>query len=156
MKPNNFFSNFQSFLKESQGETIPNEIIKVLVDNGFDNILAMTEINQDDIPDIEKCADTVLLPGNKKYIIALGKKAKQYESYLAEKQKSELDLSAATLIMKELLKTATQNANVPPTRHRYSEIIQWFSTYIYLLSGRAAYEFLSCNLPLPSVPTICE
>lgn len=126
--------------------------------SGFDNILSMMDINRDDIDDIEKSFGKSILPGHKKFIVALGKKAKEFESSLAKakKEKSEIDLPGATFIMNELVKSAMQNANVAPTRHRYSEDIQWFSTYIFLLSGRAAYEFLSSNLPLPSVPTICK
>lgn len=136
-------------------ESIPNEIIEILTESGFDNILAMAEIDQADIAGIESFSGKSILPGHKKFIVALGRQAKLYESSREKtKTKCEFDQSVLTFIMKELNKTAMQNANVAPTRYRYSEAIQWFSTYIFLLSGRAAYEFLCSNLPLPKVSTI--
>lgn len=65
----------------------------------------------------------------------------------------DCNLTFGTFILKELVRSARQNSNLPPTRYRYSEEIQWFSTYVFLLCGRSAYEFLSYNLPIPSVST---
>lgn len=138
-------------------EEIPNEIINILTSSGFDNILALSELTKEDISDIEKCCDKILLPGHRKFIIALGKRAKDFESSLGNiKKKGKVDISATSFILQELLKTAAQNANVNPKQHRYSEVIQWFATYVFLIGGRSAYEFLASNLPLPSVSTVCK
>lgn len=142
-------------MRETLGENVPNDIIEILTNSGFDNILAMTELGKEDIVAIEKYSGKVLLPGHQKFIVALGKQAKVYEESLGKvKKESEFDFSATTFIMQELLKTAAQNANVAPARYRYSEVVQWFSTYIFLVGGRSAYEFLASNLPLPSVSTV--
>lgn len=136
-------------------EKIPNETIEFLSAGGYDNVLALTEIEMNDIEHMEQRMGKSFLPGEKKFIIALGKKAKEYEASLGNtKKSSDYDLSSATFILKELVISAMQNAKVTPNRYRYSEAIQWFSTYIFLISGRAAYEFISENLLLPSVSTI--
>lgn len=137
------------------GETIPTQIIDFLSPGGFDNVLALSEIDIDDIAHMENQMKRSLLQGEKKFIIALGKKAREYDESLSRtKNSSDFDLSSVTFILKELVKSAVQNANVPPNRNRYSEAIQWFSTYIFLLSGKAAYEFISSNMMLPSISTI--
>lgn len=111
-KRNEFWFNFQSFVEES----IPSAIVNVLIDSGFDNILAMTEINQDDLADIERSVGKILLPGHKKFIVALGKKAKEYELSLEKsKKKGELEFSDGTFIIKDLVKTTIRNANLVPS-----------------------------------------
>lgn len=60
-------------------------------------------------------------------------------------------LSAA---MKSLLETAHSNTNKHPKANRYSEMIQHFSTYIFLMSGRSCYDTLCANLPIPKTETI--
>lgn len=136
-------------------ETISTQIIDFLSARGFDNVLALSEIDMDDIAHMENQMKRSLLQGEKKIIIALEKKAREYDESLRKTEKSsDFDLSSVTFILKELVKSAMQNANVPPNRNRYSEAIQWFSTYIFLLSGKAAYEFISSNLMLPSISTI--
>lgn len=57
--------------------------------------------------------------------------------------------------MKELINSMKLNQNLPPNGRRYSETLQSFATYIYMLSGKAAYEVLCRNLPLPQACTIC-
>lgn len=58
--------------------------------------------------------------------------------------------------MKELINSLKQNENVPLNGCRYTEALQSFATYIYMLSGKAAYKVLCSNLPLPQACSICN
>lgn len=57
--------------------------------------------------------------------------------------------------MRELIQTALQKENSGKNITRYSDIIRYFATYIFILCGRSCYEVLNKNLPLPSIPTVC-
>lgn len=61
-----------------------------------------------------------------------------------------------SVILRELIKTAINNYKSPKTQATYSDIIRQFSTYVFILCGRATYTVLLNNLPLPSIPTVCE
>lgn len=61
-----------------------------------------------------------------------------------------------TVILTEFLKTAKINSNKSKHAYQYSEIVKYFSTYIFLLCGRTCYETLNRNLPMPSTKTICK
>lgn len=165
----NFWDDFQLFLDEK----IPRIVIDILISTGYDSAFSLADINSEQVDEIEQFANQKLksmlndselysrsdvfsfLPGHRKLIIALGKQVQNYILFRKETTK-EFDLSHASTIMKELITSLDKNANVAPSRLRYSEIIQWFSIYIYIHSGRAAYEILSSNLPLPHVGTICK
>lgn len=170
---NNFWENFQIYI----GEKIPEVIVKIMVASGYNCAPSLDGIDEKEIAQIEKHINgrskSVLvdsphysqmktfefLPGHKKLLILLGKRAGQYKSSVNSYDKEEnfsKVLQGASFMMKELVKSMQDNLNVAPTKRRYSEAIQQFSIYIYLLSGKAAYEVLCNNLPMPQVSTICN
>lgn len=53
-----------------------------------------------------------------------------------------------------MVKIARQNADKDKNHAQYSDSIRFSATYVFLLGGRSAYEFLNSNLPLPSTKTI--
>lgn len=59
-------------------------------------------------------------------------------------------------VMKELIQTAITNYEKSPNLYRYSDILKYFATYVYLLCGRQCYEVLSNNLPMPAASTISK
>lgn len=61
-----------------------------------------------------------------------------------------------SFLLNLLIDSAEQNCGVPKNRYRYDEVLQLFSTYVFLSSGRSCYELLSSNLSIPSKYTICE
>lgn len=166
---NNFWDNLQNFI----GYNIPNKIIEILTASGYDNAISLAEINVEEIKDIEIYVNQQLpdvlknwnafsssdsftfLPGHKKLLLKLAQKAAEYMRH-KKTQKNVIDLSNFTTIMKELINAMHENSKVCPTRHRYSETIRSFATYIYIISGKAAYEVLSNNLPLPQASTISK
>lgn len=140
---------------------------------GYDTATSISELNNDDVDTIEKFANQKLqniwkekspysemevfafLPGQRKLLTSLGKHAETYMKS-SNNAMDGLNLTQCSTIMKELITTMASNQNCAPRGRRYSEIIQWFSTYIFMQSGRAAYEVLSSNLPIPNVATICK
>lgn len=59
-------------------------------------------------------------------------------------------------VLKEFIQTALVNDGKSANLNRYSDIMQSFSTYIYLLCGRQCYEVLCNNLPMPAASTVGE
>lgn len=57
-------------------------------------------------------------------------------------------------ILQELINSADTNTGKPPEGRRYSDNLQNFSRFIYMLCGKLCYEFLSANLPLPAYSSI--
>lgn len=96
------------------------------------------------------------LPGHRKLIKVFGNKAGEYEKFLTTDQRNESYPPNSSIIMKEMIDNLRKNENKAPTSFRYSETLQWFATYVFMLSGKAAYEVLSNNLPLPQASTIRE
>lgn len=151
----------KKFEETTPNETIPSEIIEILSSAGYDNSMSLTDISNDDINAIEifwrkesRTEEFSFLPGQTKFIKELGKKIVQYEQM--DYKRNQFALSNASLIMREMFNNLKQNQNVAPTGRRYSEILQWFGTYIFMLSGKAAYEVLCSNLPLPQAATVCK
>lgn len=80
---------------------------------------------------------------------------------LAEERDSlneSIDINSAAFspIMVELIRSALKNQNKAPNARRFSEVIMNFSIYLYIMAGKACYEIISSNLPLPKANTISE
>lgn len=103
------------------------------------------------------------LPGHRSILLSLSNYAQKiYEerinqnvSQLSE-QNNEHSKCSYSVILTELLKTAQNNAKKSKNQASYSDLIRYFCTFIYLTSGRACYEILYRNLPIPSTKTICK
>lgn len=158
---NELWNNFQSFVKHS----IPKIIIEILISTGYDDPVLLSGMNEKEIEIIETYVcdhlhtlaeqyshikPFVFLPGHKKLLMCLGKKAEAYKP--STKKADDWNLSHASVLMKELIKSTLENSN----RRHYSDTIKDFSTYIYMRGGKSAYEVLCANLPLPQVSTICK
>lgn len=92
-------------------------------------------------------------PGHKAFIAGLPKQIQ----LIKEANKSEhTNNHSFSYILKTLIDTAVSNSEKNPNGFRYNEIIRSFSTYIYLHCGKACYETLCANLPIPSAYSVCE
>lgn len=173
-----FWKKFQIFLDEC----IPSVIVNILIANGYDDSLSLIGMCMEEVAIIEKFTNEKLghlwnnspqysqvvsfsfLPGHKKLILALGKKAEEYQTYnktLMKKTEKKADtladifnLSDCSILMQELVNSLKSNSNLVPTSRRYSENIKWFSIYAYMLGGKHMYELLCKNFPLPQLPTV--
>lgn len=136
---------------------------------GFNSAIALKELTPDCIEEIEKLVqinrhlfpgttyenidNCKLLPGHRLVILSLAKHVNESSVKSTENTNQPLNLS---VILQKLLETVQLNDNKQPKQFRYCEVIRYFSTYVYLMCGRACYETLSNNLPIPKACTICE
>lgn len=96
-----------------------------------------------------------ILPGHR---VLMGKIPK-YIQKIEENRDNESvtwNLSDFSLILRCLIETAQSNSVRNIKTPRYSETIQGFASYLYLMCGRACYDTLSENLPIPQSNTICK
>lgn len=59
-------------------------------------------------------------------------------------------------LLRSLIKTALNNYEKIPTQKIYPDLLKDFSIYLYIMAGKACYEVIAANLPLPSAGTICN
>lgn len=165
-----FWNSFNSFL----GGNIPNIIVKILEASGYENTTSLIGMNDKEIIEIQNFvrknlrslvekspqystySPFIFLPGHKKLLLIIGKKAEEYDKAQKKKPDSNPIYNDATPIMKELMRSMEANLNVTPTGRRYSEVCKDYAMYVYMLSGKAAYEVLCNNLPLPQAATVCK
>lgn len=156
-------------MKKIIGEEVPSDIAHILVESGFDTNLSLQNIVPETINDIEEYVNenpTILKetsyqdvkifkfnPGHKRFILNLPKKI---SVPLETTEKEEFIYSDFSFVLQNLIETAKQNSSRHPKGFRYSEVIRYFSTFIYLQCGKACYEALSANLPIPQANTICK
>lgn len=171
-----FWCNFQTFLNKN----IPSCLIKLLVDSGYDNAFSVENLDLEHLIDMEKyiqdnMMDTIhgfnccystnyqqqklfrFLPAHRSLILGLKEKVKDFiSSEMQPSIESASEIAKYSKIFGELIATAQKNIRVPPHGHRYSDVIKYFSIYVYMVSGRACYDMLSNNLPLPKSSTISK
>lgn len=95
------------------------------------------------------------LPGHRSILMSLPQKIEINNDKKLDQLK-EKNSDVYSVILTQLIDTAQINAKKPKNKAIYSDIIRNFSTFIYLMSGRACYEVLHRNLPIPSTKTVCK
>lgn len=145
--------------------------MKILLATGFDCDLALNGLNSDNVNEIEHYVEEnrhLLLgtpyenvqtfafrPGHRMLLTNIPKYLHDLTVKSAKKiQEVFPAYQNLSLIMKSLLETTESNNRKHPNTHRYNETIRYFSTYVYLMCGRACYDTLCANLPIPKSDTI--
>lgn len=64
------------------------------------------------------------------------------------------DHPAFSNIHREIIVNALNNHAKTPNLHRFSDVLMDFSIYLFITAGRACYETIAANLPLPKAGTI--
>lgn len=138
---------------------------------GFDNEISLKAINDSSIKQVESYV-------NKNLNILDSLSCHHKESYQHQKQFAFLPAHSIALtneanfthsgtqdvfenpafspLLRALIESAIQNYGKDPNGFRYSELLHNFSMYIYMLVGKANYEIISANLPIPKVTTISK
>lgn len=146
-------------------EKIPNDIVCILEKCGFDSQLALQSIDYDVIAEIEEFVneDRSILkntsyehienfkfkPGHRMFLLNLATRMQLWTD-----TKIEANPSNFSYILRTFIETADGNFGKHPKGCRFNEVNRDFSTYIYLMCGKACYETLSANLPIPKANTI--
>lgn len=94
-------------------------------------------------------------PGHKVFLLQLPTKIKLLKKEKHE-QSSVSEKYNFSHVLKTFIDTSQANFGKNPKGYRYNETNRHFSTFIYLLCGRACYETLHANLPIPTANTIRE
>lgn len=161
---------------------MPKCIKQILIRCGYDTLASIRNISMGSVTQIENemnvnarnliqqfdCCyseyykrqiDLKLLPAHRDLILYL---PKIIDQVVGHRDPDEMFIESAnkhpglSVILRELIKTAVNNYKLPKTRAEYSDIIRHFSTYVFIMCGRATYAVLHDNLPLPSISTVCE
>lgn len=152
-------------------EKIPIDIIQVLSQCGYETEISISSITPDTIKEIEEYVNEdlsvlkntsyenvfhfKLKPGHKSFILSLPNlihRSKGANLDGIEKCKT----SDFSHILQTFIKSAECCFDTPPNGVRYDDTCRYFSTYVYLMCGRACYETLNANLPIPHANTICK
>lgn len=158
-------------------DEFPEILEKILQHTGFDSTAALIQLNSERITGIEEFINKnrtalrelfvgtfyefmnpfMFLPGHRALLESLPDEIEK-NSGKEPKGKSALSTTSNhfSLILRHLIDTAQHNTDKNPKAFRYPEIIRVFATYLYLICGKAAYEVLSANLPLPTANTASE
>lgn len=163
-----------SSLEEFSREEIPAFIKKLLTATGFDTKLALEHLNEDKVTEIENYVNShreifdqllnrtiyerltsfELLPGHRSIIINLPNALKKIQRTEDSTRSIDYKSSNYSAVLKALIESAAINNDRAPNGHRFSEPLWSYALYVYLMSGRACYECLSANLPIPQPKTI--
>lgn len=158
------------------GDTLPPCVKSFLNLSACESLTALREINENNIVEIgefmSNCDRNVLdeldcchseqykkqtkfkfLPGHRAVLLSLPNKIRQNSEKKCEKKCVQSN-TEFPVILNELISTAQENALKLKNSSEYSNTIRFFFTYIYLMSGKSAYETLQKNLPIPSTKTI--
>lgn len=156
------------------GEPFPECVKKILFVCGYDTIASLRNVNNNSILEIEHqtqlyfretihcltCCHSEFyngqdkfefLPGHRELILAIP----EYVKSIREKTITTQNEAFST-VHNALNRTALQNFNRDVNHAQYDDVIRFFSTYIFLNSGRSCYEVLNHNLPMPSTRTLCK
>lgn len=95
------------------------------------------------------------LPGHRLLLLSLPNHAMKISPQI-ENRISTTQNQSFSVVLNELIKTAELNSGREMHHVRYSDIVRYFSTVIFLLGGKNLYETLVKNLPIPSSKTIRE
>lgn len=162
----------QMFRQYLQSLSIPDVLIEILYLVGFDNPIAMKKITTDNIEEIENYVSKnlkdsltssvyagmkkfVFLPGHKAILLSLAPYIEKYEQEMEIDDRS-VEKLPLSFIMKKMIRTAMNNKDKDQNHRRFPSEIRHFAIYIYTMCGKACYEVLCNNLPLPQANTVCK
>lgn len=92
-------------------------------------------------------------PGVKAKLVALGKYVQNMNPNLTTHE-SNIDLSEYP-ILEDMLKRAKMYKEIKNHDNiKYSQLLKHVAIKLYIMSGKAAYEFMAKNLPLPQPSTV--
>lgn len=92
------------------------------------------------------------LPGHRIFLLNFSKSIQSFSSTPSSNQSFEHP--AFPILLRDMINTALNNHGKSVQNNRYPELLMDFAIYIYIMAGKACYEVISANLPLPSAVTI--
>lgn len=154
-------------LKNKMGVELPKCVVDILKICGFTNRLLLENINSEAVDQIEQFCNqnrTLIseimigsiyenmqlfkfVPGHRLLILNLPK-------YCEENKKANCGipnefLPSDSTIMRAIKENAAVNFDRAEAGKRYNDISKFYAIYLYLMGGKALYESICANLPLP-------
>lgn len=148
----------------------------VLINSGYDNIPSLMCVSDEQLTNLEKhveenrwitdeltCSHAKsygtltkfqFLPGHRVTLLDWCQNKLTCNEPDNETSKFTVDNAAFSPVLRELIAYALSNHQKPPNSHRFSQLLMDFSIYIYIMAGKACYEILCANLPLPKSGTV--
>lgn len=151
---------------------IPLCIRTILSGCGYDNAISIKLLDEDKIIEVEAfiekscgemlknlscCVSDVyqnihpfrFVPAHKNIILDFRKALSHNLKNSEENDCIEPCFEYCSTLLKKLIQESKKNARKVPTQYRYDDIIKYFSIYVYMVCGKAGYDILSHNLPIP-------
>lgn len=150
---------------------------EILIKCGYDNGHSLICLNESNLNQLEdnvdqnrclipmhlKCNHVEIYAEQEKFKLLLGHRAmllKWSENLLQSRNLPDNQFStnsaAFSPITRQIVLTALSNHNKLPNGRRYSDLLTNFAIYIYIMAGKACYEILAANLPLPTAGSISK
>lgn len=158
-----------SAIETQNDDRIPRSVVYILGESGFTSKAALQKITPENIKSIEQYVNDnfdslidglsdykrvrpfKLKPGHCMIIESIPELLNRAKAVEESKTKSRNEFQ---FVMKWLIETAERNAGREPKGRRFDETVKLFAIYLYIMSGRACYDTLSANLPLPQATSI--
>lgn len=148
-------------------------MIDILRTTGYDSALAVKQFNTEKIDELESYLSNLnyqfentyyspfkrFLPGHRSSLLKLDELLSEYElqkKILDDAQNLEINDPHFSFIMKELIKSAKNNGGKDFRQRRFPESLQHFGMFLYMMCGKASYEIICNNIPLPQSSTMCK
>lgn len=152
---------------------------KFLCANGYDDALSLKLITNDGLNESENYIDAnresflnslsckhakiykeqkvfKILGGHRYVALKWSAQISSDEKTKEEEQKFTIKHPAFSPILRDIISSALYNYNREPQGRAYSDLLWDFSKYIFILGGKASYEIISSNVPLPKAGTMCK
>lgn len=170
---NNEWANLEDF----EGRAFPDYLKILLWKSGYDSMISVKQLTNAAITELEKHIEKnrnkllmdleseydeevfEFLPGDRHILLNLPRRIDAMQQSFRQIGPTLIEpfaVESYSVVLSELIKTAKGNSNRSKHANHYSDMIKYFSTYIFLLCGRTCYDTLNKNLPIPSIKTICK
>lgn len=145
---------------------------RILINSGYDNIPSLMCIESEQLKNLEKyveenhlineeitCEHEKLYSKMTNFEFLPGHRAAlldwcQNKLTCSKSNTFTVEHEAFSPILREIISHALSNHRKPSNSHRYSQLLMDFSIYMYIMAGKACYEILCANLPLPKAGTV--
>lgn len=98
-----------------------------------------------------------LLPGHRALFLSwceIQRQSLDQIEHAENSRESLLNNPAFSIILVEIIRSALNNHTKSPNARRFSKLLMNFCIYLYIMAGKACYELISANLPIPKAKTI--
>lgn len=144
---------------------------QILIASGYDNHHSLICMDEEKLNELEEktdfnqkfdCSHLKIYNEQKKFKLLLGHRYLILkfcqDLSMVDKSNSEvrIDHPAFSPIMIEMIRSALTNYQKTPNTRRFSNLLMDFSICLYIMAGKACYEMVSGNLPIPKPITICK